>query len=213
MKFKIYNPVEPFVVLQPFGVNGEYYRSHGINILGHNGLDLQAYHGQPVYAAHDGLALYQVDSGQGHGVVVITKDSYEYEDRLTPFKTIYWHLCSASMDGGKFQSPIANKGALEVKKGDLLGYADSTGFSTGDHLHFAVKPLAKVGENLYTWGPLNADNGYNGCVDPMPYFANANLPDEKEELKAKIEFAQLALIKVLSKYAGYLKDLIKQKSG
>lgn len=170
MKFKISKPVRDMMINQGFGVNGEYYRKNGINIKGHNGIDIITPHGEPIYAAHDGLALYQVDSHQGHGVVIITKESYEFEDRETPFKTIYWHLCSASMDGGKYQSPIADKGAVEVKKGDLIGYADSTGFSTGDHLHFAVKPLAKKGENLYTWGPLDPDNGYNGCVDPMPYF-------------------------------------------
>ncbi len=58
MKFTISNPITPFVILQPFGVNGDYYQAHGINIKGHNGLDLKADHGQPVYATHDGMALY-----------------------------------------------------------------------------------------------------------------------------------------------------------
>lgn len=207
MKFKISKPVDPFVILQGFGVNGEYYRSHGINIKGHNGIDLKATHGQPVYATHDGLALYQVDSNQGHGVVVITKDSYEIEGRETPVKTIYWHLCSASTDGGKFQSPIANKGAVEVKKGDLIGYANSTGFSTGDHLHFAVKPLAKVGENLYTWGPAEPTNGYSGCVDPMPYFEEATYTEDYGALvKKRDSLLLIALdlaLKLRKKLLGY----------
>lgn len=191
MKFLISNPVTPFVILQKFGVNGDYYRAHGINIAGHNGLDLKTYHGQPIYATHDGTALYQVDSLGGHGVVVITKELYEFEDRETPFKTIYWHLCNPVTEP-KFASPIANKGAVDVKKGDLIGYANSTGFSTGDHLHFAVKPLAKVGENLYTWGPLNSDNGYNGCVDPLPYFEDQSAWVEDLQEK-RISLVHIAL--------------------
>ena len=187
MQFKISYPTTPFVITQKFGVNGDYYRKNGINIKGHNGIDLKAYHGQPVYAAHDGLALYQVDSGQGHGVVLITKESYDFDGRKTPFKTIYWHLCDPVKEP-KFKSPIADRGAVEVKKGDLIGYADNRGFSNGDHLHFAVKPLAKVGENLYTWGPVDPTNGYNGCVDPMPYF-------ESKVYTEDLEVKKVALIK------------------
>lgn len=182
MQFKISKPVKDMVILQKFGVNGEYYRSHGVNIAGHNGIDLYTKHGEPIYATHDGVALYQVDSMQGHGVVVITKESYEFNGIKTPFKTIYWHLCDPIKEP-KFKSPIADKGAVEVKKGDLIGYANSTGFSTGDHLHFAVKPVAKSGENLWTWGPAEANNGYGGCVDPMPYFEDDTL--YIENLKAK----------------------------
>lgn len=193
MKFKISKPVEPFIITQQFGVNGDYYRANGVNIKGHNGIDLRAYHGQPVYATHDGLALYQVDNNQGHGVVIISKESFDFENRQTPFKTIYWHLCSASMDGGKYQSPIANKGAVDVKKGDLIGYADNTGFSKGDHLHFAVKPLAKTGENLYTWGPIDPTNGYNGCVDPLPYFEDQTYTENLEEKKVALIKQALSL--------------------
>lgn len=203
MKFKISKPVVPFVILQKFGGNGSFYQKNGINIAGHNGIDLRTFHGQPIYASHDGTALYQVDANQGHGVVVITKDSYEYDGRETPMKTIYWHICDPIKEP-KFKSPIADKGAVDVREGDLIGYANSTGFSTGDHLHFAVKPLAKVGENLYTWGPVDPKNGYNGCVDPMPYFDDV-VENTQEEIKAKIEFTQLTLIEVLKQYIAYLR--------
>lgn len=196
-RFKISHPIEPFVVTQGFGVNGDYYRAHGINILGHNGLDLKALHGQPVYATHDGTALYEVDANQGHGVVLITNEMYDYQDSQTYFKTIYWHFCDPIKEP-KFASPLATGGARPIKKGDLLGYADSTGFSSADHLHFAVKPVAKVGENLWTWGPVDKDNGYMGCIDPTPYFEDQdNTIYELEQKKIGLLKQALALAQEL----------------
>lgn len=193
--FKIGNPLKEMILIQSFGVNGDWYRAHGVNVKGHNGIDLKVYHGQPVYATHDGIALYQVDSMQGHGVVVITHEKFDYEADLDYYlpagtaymKTIYWHLCDPIKEP-KYKSPLADKGAMEVKKGDLIGYADNTGFSTMDHLHFAVKPVAKTGENLYTWGPVMVDNGYTGCINPLPYFIDEILL--KEELEKKITLLQ-----------------------
>ncbi len=209
MKFQINHPIEPFVVIQGFGVNGAYYQAHGINIKGHNGLDLQASHGQPVYATHDGTALYEVDANQGHGVVVITDDYYDYvgsdvfgyEGGNALMKTIYWHFCDPIKEP-QFASPLSTGGARRVKKGDLLGYADSTGFSTSDHLHFAVKPVVAGKENLFTSGPLIPMNGYSGCIDPTPYFEN-NIESLKAEkislLKQALSLAYQLLAKLTNK--------------
>ena len=48
-----------------------------------------------------------------------------------------------------------------VRKGEVLGLSGSTGLSTGPHLHFGIK----LNEN-------DADNGYYGKVDPLPYLSN-----------------------------------------
>src|SRR3990167_10668838 len=115
-------------LIQQFGVNGEFYQANGIDVLGHPGLDFICFDKEPIYATHDGLAYTSKDSKEGLGVVVITKDVFDYNDEEAYFKTIYWHLHSWSVKDGQ-----------EVKVGDLLGYADSTGFSTGTHLHYALK--------------------------------------------------------------------------
>lgn len=203
MKFQIAHPIEPFVILQQFGVNGDYYRAHGINIAGHSGIDLKASHGQPVYATHDGVALYQVDSGGGHGVVVITNDQYDYMNGQAYFKTIYWHFCDPLKEP-KFKSPLADKSGVPVKKGDLLGYADSTGFSTGDHLHFGLKPVGK-GENLYTWGNLEQDNGYMGAIDPLPYFEN------QTDIIFELEQKKISLIKQALDLANRILNILRAK--
>lgn len=180
MKLELDYPVAPFFVNQPFGVNGAWYRANGINIAGHNGIDLRAYHGQPVYAAHDGIAYYTDDDGnEGDGVVLITTQEYEYLATITHFKTIYWHLCDPHEEP-LLASPVyryrqANRGkGMPIKRGDIIGYADNTGFSTGDHLHFGLKPVEQ-GEKPEVWYTTFADNGYGGAIDPTPYFVKVGL--------------------------------------
>lgn len=192
MKIEISYPVLPFVVTQPFGVNGEYYRKNGIPVKGHNGIDLRAYHGQAVYAVHSGLAYYTDDDGnEGDGVVIISDEKYEFEGKESHFKTIYWHLCDPHKEP-QFTSPvfryrIATKGkGMPVKKGDIIGYADNTGFSNGDHLHFSLKPVSK-GESNGTWWNTKQNNGYGGAIDPMPFFEKETLSpiDQVSLLAAK----------------------------
>lgn len=183
-KLQLFYPMSDILVTQSFGENGEYYRAHGINIKGHNGLDLLAYHGKPVYASHDGTAYYEVDDSQGHGVVIVSDKPYDFNGKDVFWKTIYWHLCDPKET--KFASPVYlfsggqnnNKG-MPVKAGDLIGYADNTGLSTGDHLHYGFKPI-KAGKGILVgdgadvgigdWVNILDGNGYSGAVDPSPYF-------------------------------------------
>ena len=121
MKLILENPLKVFKITQRFGnINAALYSP-----FGHNGIDCYAPHATPIYASHDGFASYQVDSGGGHGVVVITDKEYEYEGKNVLFKTIYWHL----VDGLKypqFKSPFADKtGFTPVKTGELIGHADN----------------------------------------------------------------------------------------
>lgn len=156
-KFTLFLPVKPLHVNQPFGVNPDIYKQFGLN--GHNGIDLMATHGQPVYAAHDGTCYPEIDTNQGNGVVIRTDTEFNYNGTPVHFKTIYWHLVKAD---------AIVKTGQKVKAGDLIGYADSTGFSTGDHLHFGLKPQA-WNENDWVWYNVEQTNGFLGAVDPTPY--------------------------------------------
>ena len=69
------------------------YTSMGL--AGHNGIDFNAYHGQPVYASHDGTCYPEIDDKGGNGVVIRSDKAYEYESQEVYFKTIYWHLIDA----------------------------------------------------------------------------------------------------------------------
>lgn len=157
-KFTLFYPVKPTVINQVFGLHPEVYSQFGLK--GHNGLDLGAYHGQPVYAAHDGTCYPEIDNNQGNGVVLRTDEAFDYNGQQVHFKSIYWHLIKAD---------AVVKTGQKVKAGDLIGYADSTGFSTGDHLHFGLKPQA-WNENDWTWINTEQDNGFLGAIDPTPFF-------------------------------------------
>ena len=121
-------------------------------------------HGDPVYAAHDGIITYAgLDSSGGWGVVIKTHEQFLVYDKYNKpyyWKTIYWHLLP--------NIPI--KVGQKVLIGDIIGYADNTGFSKGDHLHFGLKPIEQ-GENEWTWDNAPQDNGYRGAIDPMPYMS------------------------------------------
>lgn len=142
MKKELFYPVKPMFVNQVFGANANaYYAQAGLK--GHAGIDFMAKHGQKIYASHDGICYPEIDSHGGNGVVLKSLDK--------SYQSIYWHLID--------DDAVVHTGQT-VKAGDLLGYADSTGQSTGDHLHFQVTPL------------INTDfgNGYNGAIDPQPFF-------------------------------------------
>lgn len=163
-----YRPISPWRVTQPFGANQVCidnatgtkttacdglnppagYRSVYSQMKGHNALDLKATRWQPVYAAREGIVT-EVETEPSRGLGVgITHDF----GPLGRFKTRYWHFCALDVHMGE-----------RVSTGQLIGYADSTGFSTADHLHFEVKPLNPDGSNSLQ------DNGFFGAVDPTPY--------------------------------------------
>lgn len=191
MKLKLIYPLNPPVTItQVFGINSQLYSDPKYGgIKGHNGIDFKAPHGTPVFATHDGYASYQIDGGGGHGVVIITDKEWEDVDNSSCYwKSIYWHLIDGSKET-RFVSPFMGKsGYSRVECGDLIGFADNTGASTGDHLHYGIKPVAK-GEAWGTWYNLEQTNGYLGAVDPMSYF-DKNYPVTISNLKKQITVLQ-----------------------
>lgn len=172
------------IVTQPFGVNGDYYRKNGIDIDGHNGLDLLAYHGQPVYASHDGFASYQVDSKGGHGITIRSSEKATILGTETYYKTGYWHLCDFIQEP-QYKPNIPTDGEeYPVKLGDTIGYADSTGLSSGDHVHFFIKPITRFGNR---WNNARQNNGYGGCVDPSFYMSQYSAQDYVKKINVARE--------------------------
>lgn len=157
MKPSLAYPVSPILVNQQFGSNAAYYMSH-FGQQGHPGIDFAASHGQPVYAAHDGDAIYLKDAHGGEGIWLYAPG----------YISIYWHLIGNTDPTYPLPIPFDSKGVrTPVKKGDLIGFADNTGApyeSSGDHLHFG---LMLTDENGIV---LNQDNGTQGCVNPQSYF-------------------------------------------
>ncbi len=110
----------------------------------HTGVDIGMPTGAEIIAANDGVVTSSVyTTGYGNMVMI---------DHGGGVCTVYGH-------GSKL---IANKGD-EVKRGDVIMLAGSTGWSTGPHLHFEVRLNGKY-------------------VDPLPYITHkANIESMQED--------------------------------
>jgi murein DD-endopeptidase MepM/ murein hydrolase activator NlpD len=85
----------------------------------HNGLDLTAPYGTPVYASGNGYVTIAQPMG-GYGNVIFVNHGFGFETR-------YAHLSKYNVVLGQ-----------RVKRGDLIGFVGSTGFSTAPHLHYEI---------------------------------------------------------------------------
>ena len=86
----------------------------------HNGIDLAAPTGTPVYATADGI-IGRADWYSSYGLYISVEHGASMQTR-------YAHLSRLAVAAGD-----------NVKKGDLIGYVGSTGRSTGPHLHYEVR--------------------------------------------------------------------------
>lgn len=146
---KMIHPVEYVYYTQLFGERPEVYSRFGYK--GHNGIDYrttvkgQKVAGQvPFRAPLDGVVLE----------IGFQKTGYGHFIRLGHggnSQTVYGHNSSIE--------PL--KVGDKVKQGQKLGVTGNTGFSTGAHLHFGIRPNG-----------FDVKNGYGGYVDPFPYLPN-----------------------------------------
>lgn len=167
----LFQPVKPFVINQPFGANQACVSLDGTKKViycngnnppegykslygdgGHKGVDLKAYNGQEVYAAQDGK-VYKIDTELKSGLDV----RIESEVNGVKFRHIYEHLMGHNVEVGD-----------TVHVGKLIGWANNTGYSSGDHLHFQYEvwngktwvktdPLPDM-ENIYALDFLGLQN-------------------------------------------------------
>ncbi|MEX0342534.1 MAG: M23 family metallopeptidase [Erythrobacter sp.] len=86
----------------------------------HNGVDLAAPTGTPIYATADGY-VSKAEWFSSYGKYV----SIEHGANL---QTRFAHMSRITVEAG-----------TRVKKGDIIGYVGSTGRSTGPHLHYEVR--------------------------------------------------------------------------
>ena len=85
----------------------------------HEGIDIAVATGTKVLSAADGEVAYQ-GWMTGYGNLIIISHGSEVT-------TFYAHLKSSTVKKGDI-----------VKQGQVIGYSDNTGWSTGPHLHFSV---------------------------------------------------------------------------
>ena len=124
--------------------------------IGASSIDIGNDAGTPIYATQDGTLTTASQVGDQcltgeeifqpnpppnkvacGGLYVIVKSSF--------YMTYYMHL-------QKF-SPCAIDGKF-IKAGELIGYMDSTGTSTGNHVHYTIKDGSNNPLNLVEWNKL-----------------------------------------------------------
>ncbi|MFN3392385.1 MAG: peptidoglycan DD-metalloendopeptidase family protein [Meiothermus ruber] len=107
-------PLSNFTITTYFGRRGVFQRFH-------TGIDLAAPVGTPIYAARAGQVDTAGWSRYGYGLHVIINHGGAQE-------TLYAHMSRIAVRPGQW-----------VRRGELIGYVGSTGWSTGPHLHFEVR--------------------------------------------------------------------------
>lgn len=93
----------------------------------HNGIDLAAAEGTPVYAIKDGAVYAAIEKDPEFGNYIILSHD------LGKMTSIYAHLSKITVDRYQY-----------VKKGDVIGYVGQTGKATGPHLHFEIRTGGKA---------------------------------------------------------------------
>ncbi|MBI2603935.1 MAG: peptidoglycan DD-metalloendopeptidase family protein [Candidatus Harrisonbacteria bacterium] len=147
-------PVKGGRFSQNFG-STPFARQGGYRGKFHNGLDIAAPIGTPIYAAEDGTVV-NIDNqdrfckkgAYGRYIVI------SHTNNLT---TLYAHLSLVAQGITEGKS---------VKRGELIGYVGKTGYATGPHLHLTVyaSPTFYMGKSR-SCGPMP----YGGYLNPADY--------------------------------------------
>ncbi len=142
----------------------------------HGGNDWAGKDEEPLYfdCSISGFVLNtELDNNGGLGINIITEEG---ENIL---KHRYWHLKKFNVVAGQ-----------KVESGDLIGWIDNTGYSTGTHLHRDVKQMTKE-NGVYKIKYPN--NGSFGTVDFSSIFKNIFIRDYMDTLIIQIGLLQKLL--------------------
>lgn len=214
-------PIRPFKVLPgtypnmcPIG-STKFYPAIGLQ--GHNGDDFACWYREPVYhdSEFDGWVQTGVDQDGGVGVDIVSyeplMDCSECGQKHY-VKRRYWHFYRVTVHDGQ-----------RVRVGDQIGEGDSTGASSGNHVHAAWKWCNKDGSGIHE------GNGYFGAFT-CPGFMNEFVLDyiariaewnaknavalkqyeEAEKIRSEIRTQQLTVLQLMTKLLFLISEEIKK---
>ena len=214
-KLQLYYPYKPFLIGQYFGesnvcvpANGVFPASKrkpvvgkqngvcpagyeelypllgdgfGHFMKGHTGMDLYGPRGtQAVRSPINGTVIeICTELERGLGVGIVTDEVFDMNEITALAKVRVWHLMSI---GDNIRV------GTKVSVGDVIGFPDSTGVSSGDHIHFEVKPVKHIsqGNEDITYENILQDNGFFGAINPEPFFIGKYAIDEYSNILVKI---------------------------
>ncbi|HYV33365.1 MAG TPA: peptidoglycan DD-metalloendopeptidase family protein [Candidatus Limnocylindria bacterium] len=146
------------------GILTQGYGNTGFTALGynfHNGIDIAAPAGSPIYSAADGDVTYTDLSDQSFGNWVAVKSTITTPSGPENIFTVYGHM-------QRFKVAVGQ----HLSQGDLIGYEGNTGNTTrklygperGYHLHFGVYDAdgfgVSAGKYTNLYGAYNVPFGY-----------------------------------------------------
>jgi len=112
-------PVQGGRITQGFGMTS-FARSGAYGGAGHNGIDIGAPNGTPVYTTASGTVVSVGFNDNSYGKWIVIKHTDGYY-------SLYGHLSQQRVSNGQ-----------NVNRGDRIGDIGATGFATGPHLHFTI---------------------------------------------------------------------------
>jgi murein DD-endopeptidase MepM/ murein hydrolase activator NlpD len=129
----------------------------------HEGVDLAAQTGTPIYAASDGIVVGAApNAGYGNWIRI---------DHSRTLSTIYGHL-------SEFAPGI--KEGVQVSRDALIGFVGSTGHSTGPHLHFEIMNNGKAVDPL-TYSGIKRDQLRGADLEGFRHQVRRQLVERERE--------------------------------
>lgn len=169
------------IITQFFGANPEIYKKM-TGKDGHSGIDLATFFGDLIYAAHDGIVektKYYDSCKLGGRYVRILSDKQKDDIYIHSY---YGHIKDIlvkegdKVSAGQKIATQGNTGACKHNSEGIYVPAYTLKDYQGTHLHFGIKFYVDAKPGDFSYGIagrslrlLNADNGYRGNIDPLPY--------------------------------------------
>ena len=141
-------------------------------------------------AAHDGLDLVGIDSKEIHATVNGTVQYAGWENAANQKQGFGQYVCIKGTDNRYYYyghlSAIKAKTGQTVKITDVIGIEGSTGYSTGSHCHYCIRPSFAAGRYLDVNAISGIPNVEGGTYDDG-YRPKTEEPkaEPKEEPKAE----------------------------
>lgn len=170
MELKIYQPFEPVLITQGWGVPNPAYQQFGFSR--HNGIDMVGRVDLPkfpLYCPVKGFFVWQVRNspdGGGNEFYLISKEDLVIGDKVCRAMLVFMHNEKVLVQAG-----------YEPALGELISVGDSTGFSTGPHLHMGLYRVSYNGSQVFKLDTNDANNSY----DPAPFMVKESAQDNAEE--------------------------------
>lgn len=205
---KLLSPLLKYTLTQGFGSNGTpLYGQQGL--LGHPGADLTSFWGDIINSSVD-CKVYNILNKKDPDLMKYRAVLTLFQDKGQWYELTYGHMHDIIVSVGDVISagtPIGTEGNTgEVYYAGSLVTREqkNSGIHWGAHIHYQLRKITRVAqlenilvnrylsgsdgnyykdENGYCLVP-DFNNGYNGCVDPVPSLFSPSLTSWLEILKA-----------------------------